>query len=122
LASLLLHYAAHRENGRPWRLIVVGDMVDFIAITDVPEEGEAPFPISEMERECGLAPEPEKACWKLNRVMRRHERVFLGLARFLRAGHEVVIIRGNHDADWCWPEVQTLLRSHLVSLAYPGPP
>lgn len=121
LGSLLAHYTHHRENGRPWRLIIVGDMVDFIAITDVPAEGEATFPVSEMERQCGLAPEPEKACWKLSRVMRRHERVFLGLARFLRAGHEVVIIRGNHDADWCWPEVQTLLRSTLVSLAYPGP-
>lgn len=121
LGSLLTHYAVHRENGRPWRLIVVGDMVDFIAITDVPAEGEAPFPVSDMERQCGLAPEPHKACWKLSRVMRRHERVFLGLARFLRAGHEVVIIRGNHDADWCWPEVQALLRSSLVSLAYPSP-
>src|SRR5205823_4534973 len=38
LASFLRHHAAQREGGKPWRLILNGDIVDFVAITLVPKE------------------------------------------------------------------------------------
>lgn len=119
LGALLAHYAQHREDGRPWRLLLVGDIVDFIAITRVPEPGETSFEASDFERRCGLAPEPDKACWKLAQVAERHVLAFTRLAQFVQAGNEIIIIRGNHDPDWCWPKVQELMRTLLVSKAWP---
>lgn len=119
LGALLEHYAMHREDDRPWRLLIVGDVVDFIAITRVPSPGEVDFEVTEFERQCGLAPEPDKACWKLSKVAERHALVFARLARFVETGNELVIIRGNHDADWCWPAVQDLMRTLLVARAFP---
>lgn len=122
LAALLDHYAAHREDGLPWRLLVVGDAVDFIGIGATPAPGEAPFPVRADERLHGLDPEPAKTEWKLRAVFARHPRVFAAFARFVAAGHELVVIRGNHDPEWCFPSVQTALRDHLASLALPAGP
>lgn len=121
LAAFLDHYAQAREDGRPWRLLIVGDMVDFIAITAAPPPGEAPFDVTEFERACGLEPEPLKARWKLEQVIAYHHRFFDALARFIAMGHEVVIIRGNHDASWCFAEVQNCLRETLEALVSPDP-
>lgn len=115
LGSLLDHYEA--EGGR-WRLVVVGDMVDFIAITQTPAPDEpVPFPVSSFERAWGLGPEPEKAVWKLGLVLRRHAAFFERLAAFVAAGHEVVIVRGNHDPEWALPAVQERLRTALADHA-----
>src|SRR6266436_6220442 len=38
LASFLGYHATHREDGKPWRLILNGDIVDFVVITLVPKE------------------------------------------------------------------------------------
>jgi hypothetical protein len=35
-----------------------------------------------------------------------HRRFFQGLAWFLAQGNRLVVIRGNHDPHWYWPEVQ----------------
>jgi hypothetical protein len=37
LISFLRYYARRREDGRPWRLIVNGDMVDFVSIAIFPD-------------------------------------------------------------------------------------
>ena len=43
--------------------------------------------------------------------------LFRALARFLLAGHRVVILKGNHDMNWFWPEVRyrflELMQDHL---------
>jgi UDP-2,3-diacylglucosamine pyrophosphatase LpxH len=115
LVSLLDGYCA--EGGR-WRLVIVGDMVDFIAITQTPDVGEAvPFTVTDAERCWGLGPEPEKSVWKLGRVFERHASFFIRLARFLAAGHELVIVRGNHDPEWAQVAVQQSFRDRLALLA-----
>ena len=43
--------------------------------------------------------------------------LFRALARFLLAGHRVVILKGSHDVNWFWPEVRyrflELMQDHL---------
>src|SRR3954464_7880251 len=37
LEKFLAHYTEHRLDGRPWRLVVNGDMVDFMSVMILPE-------------------------------------------------------------------------------------
>lgn len=114
LAAFLDHHASHRTKGKPWRLILNGDIVDFVAITMTPPPGaEVPFQVRADEREDGLAPEELKCVWKLQRTVERHPQVFDALARFLQKGNSVHIIRGNHDAEFRWPAVQAEFRRQL---------
>lgn len=113
LASFLDWHAGNREGGKPWRLILNGDIVDFVAITLVPGDA-APFAISSEERALGLAPTEPKCVWKLRRTAERHPAVFDALARFVHKGNSVHIIRGNHDSEWRWPAVQEELRRILA--------
>ncbi len=120
LAALLDHHATRWEEGRPWRLVIAGDMVDFIRMTVTPEPTEVvPFDVTPAERLGGLYPEPAKAVWKLAKVIERHRIFFTRLASFIAAGNELVIIRGNHDQEWSLPRVQEVLQSALVEFALP---
>ncbi|GAC1342433.1 MAG: hypothetical protein NVSMB23_15120 [Myxococcales bacterium] len=116
LASFIDWHAENRTDGRPWRLILNGDIVDFVAITLTPPPGEAtPFPISAEERQYGLAPEEAKCVWKLARVAERHDEVFDALGRFLQKGNSIHIVRGNHDAEFHWPAVQAEFRRLVIA-------
>lgn len=112
--------AAH--GGYRLRLIIPGDLVDFLQVTTVPPGGNIDGePISPRERRFGLGTSPAKTCWKLRRIMNGHWRFFEALARFLAAGHELVILPGNHDIEWIIPSVQTCFRDELRKYAAPGP-
>jgi UDP-2,3-diacylglucosamine pyrophosphatase LpxH len=118
LVRFLDHHAVRREGGKPWRLLLVGDVFDFVAVTLTPGAGRtAPFEVRDEERAVGLSSEEEKCAWKLSRIAARHEWVFHALARFLAAGHEVHFVRGNHDAELHWPGVQAELRRLLCRRA-----
>jgi UDP-2,3-diacylglucosamine pyrophosphatase LpxH len=112
LASFIAWHATHRTGGKPWRLLLNGDIVDFVAITLVPKD--AVFSISDEERELGLAPSEPKCVWKLRRTAERHPEVFDAFAKFVQMGNSLHIIRGNHDAEWRWPAVQAELRRILA--------
>ena len=115
-------YATHREGDRPWRLIVNGDMVDFINVTLVPDAGDAEilFEIRDEERRFGLDGDEAKVTWMLGRVIERHRGLFMRLAAFVAAGNELAIVRGNHDVEWHWPGVQNRFREILADLAPEG--
>ncbi len=96
------------------RLIIPGDFVDFLQVTGVPPgetvDGE---PISARERRFGLGTSPAKTCWKLRRIMSGHWRFFSALASFVAAGHDLVILPGNHDIEWVIPAVQNTFKDEL---------
>ena len=107
LSKFLEHYTAHREGDKPWKLLLNGDIIDFVAITVTPPAGDAAaFQISAEERTFGLAPEEQKCIWKLRKVFERHAEVVDALARFVLAGNSVSLIRGNHDAELRFPGVK----------------
>ncbi|HKC61744.1 MAG TPA: hypothetical protein VKB92_16770 [Myxococcales bacterium] len=115
LAGFLDYHAANRANGKPWRLILDGDIVDFVAITITPQAADAGFEISEEERQFGLGSEEAKCVWKLRQTFARHPEVFDALARFLQKGNFVHIVRGNHDAEFHWPAVQAEFKARLAA-------
>ena len=91
-------------------LVLNGDIIDFDVVTAVPED--PPWPVSRRERKRGLDPCEDKSRWKLERVLEQHSTFVETLARFVAAGHRLVYVAGNHDADLHFPEVwQAFLRA-----------
>lgn len=104
LEHLLTHYAGQPVDGRPWRLVVAGDLIDFVRARLV------------------VGPRSSAIAWArraVDEVVAADPDAFLHLARFVAAGHELVILKGNHDADLHWDEVQARLVEHLAAFV-PG--
>ena len=111
-------YLAHPEGELPWRLIVNGDMVDFINVTMLPADGETTgFVVSENEKRFGLSGEETKVSWMLDKIVDRHRALFEKLAAFVAAGHELAIVRGNPDVEFHWPSVQERFRQALAGIS-----
>jgi UDP-2,3-diacylglucosamine pyrophosphatase LpxH len=108
-----------------WRLIFAGDFIDFVEVVLVPDEkGPAnlllSFEPSKEERSYGLGTEAERALVKLEMTLDYHRAFFQAVARFVRRGGELVIMRGNHDAEMHWRKVQRVLRRRLAEYAFRG--
>ncbi len=88
------HYLREGE----WQLVVNGDFIDFwnVELPDyVGEAGE------------------RLAVRRLHAVFDAHPRVEDALARFVRAGHGVVFVTGNHDAELLYAGVRQALVERL---------
>lgn len=103
-SSFLAYYADNRADERPWRLIIAGDMIDFVRARIVAEE-------ERIEEADGRA----RALRALDRIIAAHADPFVDLARFIARGHEVVILKGNHDVELHYDEIQVRLVEHLTS-------
>ncbi|MCI0724058.1 MAG: hypothetical protein L0338_34625 [Acidobacteria bacterium] len=113
------------EHRSKWRLLINGDLVEFMQILVWPPLGPRGWEIwpgvrvamFEAERNDGLASTPLKSAWKLEVVAQGHPRFFQALARFIYSGNDLVIIKGNHDAEFYWPEVRRkfveILATHI---------
>ena len=79
------------ERSRKARLILNGDVFDFLAAKRLPEDGEiAPSEaITEAERKYGLSTTAKKSAWKMRWIVRGHEVFFRAILDFLAAGHHV---------------------------------
>jgi UDP-2,3-diacylglucosamine pyrophosphatase LpxH len=97
-AAFVDRHARVREGGVPWRLVVNGDLLDFDhQAQSIDERG------------------PESASLRLfEEIAREHDDVFAAFARFLAAGHEIVVIPGNHDLDLHWPSVEDAFRAAIA--------
>lgn len=124
LSAFLRHYTRRREGGLPWRLVVNGDLIDFLSISIGPEHPEfARLAESATPDELvhGLHRTPATAAHAVALVAERHAEVFRALARFLARGNRIEIICGNHDAELCWEEPQQAFRA-AVAAAWRGEP
>jgi UDP-2,3-diacylglucosamine pyrophosphatase LpxH len=113
LTAFIEHHGAHPAGGRPWRLIINGDMVDFLAMRLMPADVGLLTGIDEDDHLYGLGTTAPAALAKVDAVVDRHPEVFAALARFVDAGHFVAIVIGNHDVEFHWKEVQQRLRERL---------
>jgi UDP-2,3-diacylglucosamine pyrophosphatase LpxH len=117
LVQFLRHYTHRREEGRPWRLVFNGDLIDFLAITIGPDHPDFAFlsarPSSE-EHKYGLRRTAKSAVAVVEAVARRHAEVFRALARFLARGNLVDLVCGNHDVELTWPAVQAAFRACIA--------
>ena len=119
--DLLDLYTESRESD--WRVVFAGDFIDFVEVVVRPD-ADTPvnlsFEVSDEERSFGLGSESERSRVKLEATMTYHEAFFRRVARFVRAGGEIVVLRGNHDAELHWDKVQTYFRRRLGDLAFEG--
>ena len=114
----LVHHLLRRQrrSGRRLKLVLAGDVFDFVKTTE-PPAGRA-WPAGSDERE--TRPTEAVAVLKLRRILEGHPHVLPTLGRLLAAGHEVVLIPGNHDAELNFPAVQRELRQQLSRLRLSG--
>lgn len=98
----LEYYAEHRIDDRPWRLVIAGDMIDFVRASVVAQIAG--------EQDTALG-----AVRALEQIFAHHRRVFRDLAAFVAAGNELVIIKGNHDVEFHWEEVQAKFKELIAS-------
>lgn len=78
------------RQGR-WQLVVNGDFIDFWNVELPPREGETPEAL---------------AVRRLHAVFDAHPAVEDALGRFARAGHGIVFVTGNHDAELLYAGVR----------------
>lgn len=118
LSSMLDHYREQAEPGRPWRLVIAGDLVDFVGMSLAPASGhELETPLTAEERSHGLGSARDHALYKMRACAGRHDLVFRKLADFVLAGHSLVLVRGNHDADFYWETARSAFVQALVDRA-----
>ena len=116
-ADFLRHYRLSYVGQRRWRLIIDGDFIEFFQVTDSPDPDERLLrgvTLTPSDRRFFPGTEWQKSRWKLDRVLRSHPQLLLALARFLLAGNEIYILRGNHDVEMFWPQVQEHFRLVLT--------
>jgi len=115
-----------RLRGRPLKLVLNGDVMDFLTIRELPDVEETTFHGFEFHRselKYGLASSETKAAWKARMVLRGHDVFFKALASVLADGHDVIWIRGNHDLELHWDAVRAELNAWFqVALSKEGDP
>jgi UDP-2,3-diacylglucosamine pyrophosphatase LpxH len=115
LVALLNWYRERPVEGKPWRLVIAGDFVDFVGMSVSGNPGEIATQPTEEELRHGLGSAVDHTLAKLRRVADHHRAVFAALAEFVAAGNRLVVVRGNHDVDLHWEPVQVAFRELLAS-------
>ena len=108
------------ESGRPLRLILNGDVFDFLAVTEHPtrkQSRELGLRLSRHERKFGMRPTPRASKWKIQRILKGHRSVLQALAALLADGNEVIIISGNHDPELFFASVQDAIVDEILEAA-----
>ncbi|MCC6898679.1 MAG: metallophosphoesterase [Polyangiaceae bacterium] len=113
LAALLDWYRERPAEGRPWRLVIAGDLVDFVGMSVSGETSELVTEPNLDEQSHGLGGAVDHTLAKLRRVADHHRGVFAAMGRFVAAGNTLVVVRGNHDVDFHWEPVQAAFRAIL---------
>lgn len=99
-----LHYhASRRLGGRPWRLVIAGDLFDFMSVV-IPPSPEMPARSAD-ERRFGLDRTAATGVVRIRRICENHRDLLIDMVRFASAGHSIEIIVGNHDVELLHPEV-----------------
>jgi UDP-2,3-diacylglucosamine pyrophosphatase LpxH len=115
LSAMLDHYRDRREGDQPWRLIIAGDLVDFMGMSIAPtHDQQVETPLNREERRHGLGSTRDHAVYKMRAVATRHNLVFQKLAAFVAEGHSLVLVRGNHDVDFYWETAREAFVQALV--------
>jgi UDP-2,3-diacylglucosamine pyrophosphatase LpxH len=70
--------------------------------------------LSEHDVKYGLGTSWPETIWKLDRIAEGHSVFFGALAWFLDRGNSLVIVKGNHDVELHWENVQVRVRDLLA--------
>lgn len=117
LLALFEHYRERCVEGRRWRMVIAGDFLDLVGVSLTPRPSEVQTPPTREEQLHGLGSASDHVVQKVRAIAARHPSVFAALMRFVAAGHELVIVRGNHDIELHWRAAQRALIEAIVSHA-----
>ena len=95
--DFLAYHAVRRLGGRPWRLVIAGDLFDFMSVV-VPGTRELPARTAD-ERRFGLDRGTRAGVYRMSRICENHRELLTSLAHFAASGHTIDIIVGNHDLE-----------------------
>lgn len=111
--EFLRYHTVRRHDGRPWRLVIAGDLFDFMSVM-IPRLPDRP-PKSADERRFGLGRGVATGVERLRRICEVHGPLLAALAKFAATGHRIDIIVGNHDVELLAPEVSAELMRQLAA-------
>ncbi len=109
--DFLRHHAVRRIDGRPWRLVIAGDLFDFMSVV-VPPTRDLPARSAD-ERRFGLSRGIRAGVTRIARICENHKPLLTEMARFAAAGHSIDIVVGNHDIELLDPGTVAELDRHL---------
>lgn len=108
------HFLTHIQKlsqGQRIELILNGDIFDFDSVLALPKE--PPFRISWLEELRGMRPHEPKSVFKIKKILGDHPIWVKALSDFIKAGHEVIFIIGNHDLELHFAKVQAAILEEL---------
>ena len=109
-----LTFIQNESSGGSIELILNGDIFDFDSVMAVPTEKVSGFPsISNYERRMGMNAMEDKSTYKIDVILTDHHIWTQALANFIKNGHQVIFVIGNHDLELNWPKVQDKIIQHL---------
>ncbi len=126
-----VHLLEHlgQDTQEPIEVVLNGDVFDFDTVMEMPKPGaiespripnssEALAPIRPasvpwLMRLRGLGSEEAMSLFKMDCIIRDHPEWFGGLGDFVRQGHRVVFVIGNHDLELHWTSVQARIRAAI---------
>ena len=109
--EFLAHHAPRRHDGRPWRLVIAGDLFDFMSVF-VARLPDRP-PKTADERKFGLGRSIKTGVERMRLICENQRPLMQDLAKFAAMGHSIDIIVGNHDIELLAPEVVAELFAQL---------
>lgn len=109
--AAFLDDAEERFKDRSLELVLNGDIFDFDSVTSLPENPS--FRVTWLERKRGLFPEEDKSEFKIKKIIEDHPKFMNALSNFIKKGHEVVLIIGNHDVELHFYKVQKAIKEAL---------
>lgn len=109
--EFLRHHASRRIGGRPWRLVIAGDLFDFMSVV-VPGTPALPARNAD-ERRFGVGRGVPAGVVRVATICQAHRATLAELVRFAAVGHSVDIVVGNHDVELLAPEVVAELHRQL---------
>ncbi|HTR52998.1 MAG TPA: hypothetical protein VMJ10_20025 [Kofleriaceae bacterium] len=101
--EFLRYHRVRRVDGRPWRLVIAGDLFDFMSVV-IPATREVPAKSAD-ERRHGLSRGVGSGVLRMARLGEAHRELLADMVEFARRGHSVDVIVGNHDVELLAPEV-----------------
>jgi UDP-2,3-diacylglucosamine pyrophosphatase LpxH len=111
--EFLRYHTVRRRDGRPWRLVIAGDLFDFMSVV-IPATRERPAKTAD-ERRFGLGRGIQTGVERMRQICEAHRGLLGELGRFAAAGHTVEIVVGNHDVELLAPEVVAELMRQLTA-------
>jgi UDP-2,3-diacylglucosamine pyrophosphatase LpxH len=101
------HFLAEADAaGRRFRLVLNGDIIDFLRIDYL---GGTPPRL-------GRITEKPTPLEKIQAAMDGHPGFMRAISRWVAAGHDLILLPGNHDPEWGLPEVREAFLSKLAQV------